>query len=78
MVSSLTLGSAAQIALGNHEALIIERMQKGVTVLDDSALRSIGEELSHATNETTRLVRLIVKQGLTQHLPISVYVSPCS
>ncbi|RMJ18210.1 hypothetical protein BHE90_007229 [Fusarium euwallaceae] len=63
---------AAQIALGNHEALIIERMQKGVTVLDDSALRSIGEELSHATNETSRLVRLIVKQGLTQHLPISV------
>ncbi|KAI8713374.1 Fungal-trans domain-containing protein [Fusarium sp. LHS14.1] len=63
---------AAQIALGNHEALIIERMQKGVTLLDDSALRSIGEELTHATTETTRLVRLIVKQGLTQHLPISV------
>ncbi|KAF4988282.1 hypothetical protein FDECE_15113 [Fusarium decemcellulare] len=63
---------AAQIALGNHEAMILERMQKGVTVLDDSALKSIGEELSRATTETTRLVRLIVRQGLTQHLPISM------
>ncbi|KAM5356478.1 hypothetical protein ACJ41O_003124 [Fusarium nematophilum] len=63
---------AAQIALGNHETVVIERLQKGVTVLDDSRLRSIGEELSHATAETTRLVRHIVRQGLTQHLPISV------
>lgn len=66
--------SAAQIALGHHEALIIERLQKGVTVFDESRLKSIGQELSNATKKTTGLVRHIVQKGLTQHLPISVYV----
>ncbi|KAF4983414.1 hypothetical protein FZEAL_1143 [Fusarium zealandicum] len=62
---------AAQIALCNHEAMVIEQLQKGVTVLDEAALKCIGEELNLATTQTTRLVTHIVRQGLTQHLPIS-------
>ncbi|QPC80320.1 hypothetical protein HYE68_011072 [Fusarium pseudograminearum] len=62
---------AAQIALGNHEAMMIEQRQKGVSILDDSVLRGIGKGISSATTETTKLVRFIVQEGLTQHLPIS-------
>ncbi|KAF4456153.1 hypothetical protein F53441_1637 [Fusarium austroafricanum] len=62
---------AAQIALGNHEAMMIEQRQKGVTVIDDAVLRTIGKDISHATAETTKLVGFIVQEGLTQHLPIS-------
>ncbi|KAG8668177.1 hypothetical protein FPOAC2_10063 [Fusarium poae] len=62
---------AAQIALGNHEAMMIEQRQKGVSILDDSVLRGIGKSINSATTETTKLVRFIVQEGLTQHLPIS-------
>ncbi|KAF5987326.1 cutinase transcription factor 1 beta [Fusarium coicis] len=62
---------AAQIALGNHEAMMIEQRQKGVNIIDDTVLRNIGKEISYATTETTKLVGLIVQEGLTQHLPIS-------
>lgn len=62
---------AAQIALGNHEAMMIEQRQKGVSILDDSVLRGIGKGINSATTETTKLVRFIVQEGLTQHLPIS-------
>ncbi|KAF4344582.1 cutinase transcription factor 1 beta [Fusarium beomiforme] len=62
---------AAQIALGNHEAMMIEQRQKGVSVIDDAVLRNIGKDISYATTETTKLVGFIVQEGLTQHLPIS-------
>jgi hypothetical protein len=67
----LTTCSAAQIALGNHEAMIIEQRQKGLSVIDDAVLRKIGKDISRATTETTKLVGLIVQEGMTQHLPIS-------
>jgi hypothetical protein len=67
----LTTCSAAQIALGNHEAMMIEQRQKGLSVIDDAVLRNIGKDISRATTETTKLVRFIVREGLTQHLPIS-------
>lgn len=63
--------SAAQIALGNHEAMMIEQRQKGVNIIDDTVLRNIGKDISYATTETTKLVGFIVQEGLTQHLPIS-------
>ncbi|RGP78388.1 cutinase transcription factor 1 beta [Fusarium longipes] len=62
---------AAQIALGNHEAMMIEQRQKGISILEDSVLREIGKSINNATTETTKLVRFIVQEGLTQHLPIS-------
>jgi hypothetical protein len=67
----LTTCSAAQIALGNHEAMMIEQRHKGVSVIDDAVLRNIGKDISRATTETTMLVQLIVQEGMTQHLPIS-------
>lgn len=67
----LTTFSAAQIALGNHEAMMIEQRQKGMSVIDDAVLQNIGKDISRATTETTKLVRLIVQEGMTQHLPIS-------
>ncbi|KAJ4253302.1 hypothetical protein NW762_010457 [Fusarium torreyae] len=67
--------SAAQIALGNHEAMMIEQRQKGIKIIDDSILKGIGRDINHATAETTRLVRLIVQGDLTQHLPISAYAT---
>ncbi|KAF4967481.1 hypothetical protein FSARC_4976 [Fusarium sarcochroum] len=70
-IAILTYVSAAQIALGNHEAMMIEQRQKGIKVIDDSILRGIGRDISHATAETTKLVRFIVQGDLTQHLPIS-------
>ncbi|KAM0229973.1 hypothetical protein ACHAP5_011490 [Fusarium lateritium] len=66
---------AAEIALRNHESAMIEQRQKGMGVLDDAVLRNIGKGISRATKETTKLVRLIVEEGLTQHLPISA-ISP--
>lgn len=63
--------SAAQIALGNHEAMMIEQRQKGINIVDDTVLRNIGKDISYATTETTKLVGFIVQKGLTQHLPIS-------
>ncbi|KAM0208257.1 hypothetical protein ACHAQD_011677 [Fusarium lateritium] len=63
---------AAEIALGNHESTMIEQRQRGMSLLDEAVLRNIGKEISRATKETTKLVRLIVEEGLTQHLPISV------
>ncbi|RYC82392.1 hypothetical protein BFJ63_vAg14698 [Fusarium oxysporum f. sp. narcissi] len=62
---------AAQIALGNHEAMMIEQRQKGINIVDDAVLRNIGKDISYATTETTKLVGFIVQEGLTQHLPIS-------
>ncbi|KIL94138.1 hypothetical protein FAVG1_02700 [Fusarium avenaceum] len=62
---------AAQIALGNHEAMMIEQREKGLSVIDDAILRTIGKDISRATTKTTKLVRFIVQEGLTQHLPIS-------
>ncbi|SCO91709.1 uncharacterized protein FRV6_15837 [Fusarium oxysporum] len=62
---------AAQIALGNHEAMMIEQRQKGINIVDDTVLRNIGKDISYATTETTKLVGFIVQKGLTQHLPIS-------
>ncbi|RGP62596.1 cutinase transcription factor 1 beta [Fusarium sporotrichioides] len=62
---------AAQIALGNHEAMMIEQRQKGISILDDSVLRGIGKSINSATTETTKLVTFIVQEELTQHLPIS-------
>lgn len=50
---------------------MIEQRQKGVSILDDSVLRGIGKGINSATTETTKLVRFIVQEGLTQHLPIS-------
>jgi hypothetical protein len=50
---------------------MIEQRQKGVSILDDSVLRGIGKSINSATTETTKLVRFIVQEGLTQHLPIS-------
>jgi hypothetical protein len=67
----LTTYSAAQIALGNHEAMMIEQRKKGMSVIDDAVLRNISKDISRATTETTKLVRLIVQEGMTQHLPIS-------
>ncbi|WKT52011.1 hypothetical protein QSH57_002525 [Fusarium oxysporum f. sp. vasinfectum] len=63
--------TAAQIALGNHEAMMIEQRQKGINIVDDTVLRNIGKDISYATTETTKLVGFIVQKGLTQHLPIS-------
>jgi len=65
------LYSAAQIALGNHEAMMIEQRQKGISVLDDAVLKGTGKNINYATAETTKLVRYIVQEGMTQHLPIS-------
>ncbi|KAJ4138597.1 hypothetical protein NW768_002447 [Fusarium equiseti] len=62
---------AAQIALGNHEAMMIEQRQKGISILDDAVLKGIGKNINYATTETTKLVRYIVQEGMTQHLPIS-------
>ncbi|KAF4998657.1 hypothetical protein FGRMN_2983 [Fusarium graminum] len=62
---------AAQIALGNHEAMLLEQRQKGIRVLEDFVLRGVGKEISYATTETTKLIGLIVREGLTQHLSIS-------
>lgn len=67
----LTACSAAQIALGNHEAMMIEQREKGLSVIDDAILRTISKDISRATTKTTKLVRFIVQEGLTQHLPIS-------
>ncbi|KAG9501813.1 hypothetical protein J7337_007506 [Fusarium musae] len=46
---------AAQIALGNHEAMMIEQRQKGVNIIDDTVLRNIGKDISYATTETTNI-----------------------
>ncbi|KAF5667234.1 cutinase transcription factor 1 beta [Fusarium heterosporum] len=62
---------AAQIALGNHEAMLLEQRQKGIKVLEDFVLQGVGKEISYATTETTKLIGLIVREGLTQHLSIS-------
>ncbi|RKL16062.1 hypothetical protein BFJ68_g5313 [Fusarium oxysporum] len=47
---------AAQIALGNHEAMMIEQRQKGINIVDDTVLRNIGKDISYATTETTKLL----------------------
>lgn len=50
---------------------MIEQRQMRVSILDDAILRGIGKTINDATAETTKLVRFIVQEGLTQHLTIS-------
>ena len=56
--------------------MMIEQRQKGISILDDAVLKGIGKNINYATAETTKLVRYIVQEGMTQHLPISASVPP--
>lgn len=69
------ISSSTQIALYNHQALVLHRHQDQLED-HESRLASLGRALREAIANVADKIRVLSDQGLAHNLPITACVSP--